>query len=58
MILLLLIDEKEGGDISIADMVGVYLLTDMKDYVIVKLSEKKSEVICEVNTKYNGIIIY
>jgi hypothetical protein len=33
LVLLLLIDEQEGRDIATADVVGVYLLVDMEDYV-------------------------
>ena len=47
----LLIDAKENRDGAIVDVVGAYLLADMKDHVIVKLSGKTVEVMCKVNIK-------
>ena len=38
LMLSLLIDAEEGRDVATADVVGVNLMTDMKDKVIVKLT--------------------
>ena len=45
----LLIDAKEGRDIAVSDVVGAYLLAEMKDHVIVKLTGKAVDVMCTAN---------
>ena len=49
LILSLLIDAEKGRDIATADVVGVNLMTDMKDKVIVKLTGDAVDIMCEVN---------
>ena len=36
----LIIDAKEGRDVTIADIVGAYLLANMQDYVVIKPTSK------------------
>ena len=38
LILSLLIDSKEHRDVATADVVGAYMIADMNDHVIVRLS--------------------
>ena len=42
----LLIDAKENRDVAVSDVVGTYLLAEMKDHVIVKLTSKAVDVLC------------
>ena len=49
LILSLLIDAEKGRDVATADVVGVNLMTDMKDKVIVKLTGDAVDIMCEVN---------
>ena len=48
----LLIDAKENRDIVVSDVVGEYLLAEMKDHVIVKLTGKAVDVTCTANEEY------
>ena len=52
LMLSLLIDAEEGRDVATADVVGVNLMTDMKDKVIVKLTGDAVDIMCKVNKKY------
>ena len=51
----LLIDAKEGRDIAISDVVVAYLLTEMKDHVIVKLTGTAVGVVCSANKNTNSL---
>ena len=52
----MLIDAKENRDVVVSDVVGAYLLAEMKDHVIVKLTGKAVDVVCNVNEKYNVFV--
>ena len=52
LMLLLLIDTKEGRDVATADVVGAYLLIDMNDYTLVKVTSDSAMIMCKVNNKY------
>ena len=41
LIMSLIIDAKEHRDVAVADVVGAYLVANMKDYVLVKLTVKQ-----------------
>ena len=56
LILSLIIDAKEGRYIAMADVMGAYLLADMKDYVLVKLKVKSVDIICGVSEDYEKYI--
>ena len=45
----MLTDVKEDRDVVVSDVVGVYLLDEMKYHVIVKLTGKAVEVLCTTN---------
>ena len=45
----LLIDAKENRDVVISDVVGAYLLAEMKDHVIVKLTGRAVDIMCTAN---------
>ena len=57
LILLLLIDAKEGRDVAIADVVGAYLLIDMHEYTLVKLIGNSTTIMCKVNNKYKNYVV-
>ena len=52
----LLIDAKEGRDVAISDVVGAYLLAEMKDHVIVKLTGIAVDVLCRANNSYQKFV--
>ena len=56
LILSLIIDAKEGRDVATAEVVGVYLLANIKDYVLVKLTGKLVDIMCGVSKDYENYI--
>ena len=56
LIISLLIDLKEGRDVAIANVVEAYIKANMLDYVIVKLTGKIVDVMCEINSEYEKFI--
>ena len=57
LIISLLIDAKENRDVTVSDVVGVYLLAKMKDHVIMKLTGKAVDVFCSANEKYKKFLM-
>jgi hypothetical protein len=53
----LMVDAKERRDVATADVVGAYLLADMDDFVLLKLTGESVEIMCMVNTKYKPFVI-
>ena len=49
------IDAKEGRDVATADIVGAYLLAQMNDYVLVKLTGKPVETMFIISNTYKKI---
>ena len=45
----LMIDAKERWDVATADVVGAYLLADMDEFVLLKLTGQSIEIMCTVN---------
>ena len=58
LLLTLLVDASGGRDVATADIAGAYLMADMKDHAIVKLSGESAEIMCKVNEKYKEFLIY
>lgn len=56
LIFSLLIDAKEGRDVAISDVVGAYLLAEMKGHVIVKLTRNAVDGICTANERYKKFV--
>jgi hypothetical protein len=54
----LMIDAKERWDVATADVVvGAYLLADMDDFVLLKLTGASVDIMCTVNTKDTPFVI-
>ena len=51
----MIIDAKEDRDVAISDVVGAYLLDEMIDHVIVKLTGKAVDVVWTTNK--NAIVL-
>ncbi len=47
--LTLLIDAQERRDVATTDVVGAYLMADMNDFVLVKLTGESVGIMCTVN---------
>ena len=52
ILLSLLVGAHEGSDVATTDVVGAYMLVDMEDYVLVKLSDEVVNIMCNVNNRY------
>ena len=46
------IDAKEKWNVAIADVVGAYLLADMSDYVLIRLTGEPVKTICGISDEY------
>ena len=53
----LMIDAFEERDVATADVVGAYLLADMDDFVVLKLTGESVDIMCSVNAKYNAFVV-
>lgn len=47
----ILIDAQENRDISTADVIDAYLIADIKDHVLVKLTGESVDIMCEANSR-------
>ena len=57
LIISLIIDAKEGGDIAIADVFGEYLKAIIMNYVLVKFTGKTIDIMCtKVSSEYKKIV--
>jgi hypothetical protein len=56
LIMSLMIDAKERRKVATADIVGAYLLAEMKDHVVVKLKGEAVDVLCETNEVYKKFV--
>jgi hypothetical protein len=57
LMLSLMVDAKERRDVATADVVGAYLLADMDEYVLLKLSGESVDLMCKVNKKYASFVV-
>ena len=57
LLMSLVVDAKENRDVATADIVGAYLLADMKDTVIVKLCGEPVGALCKVDDSYKKFVI-
>ena len=48
----LLIDAREGRDVATSDVVGSYILANMKGYVLLRLIRDTVNMMCQINPKY------
>ena len=56
LMLSLMVDAKERRDVATADVVGAYLLADMDEFVLLKLSGASVDIMCTVNAKYRVFV--
>ena len=56
LIITALIDALEGRDVATADITGAYLIANMKDYVLVRLTGESVDIICDVNPTYKKFV--
>ena len=56
LMLSLIIDAFEGRDVATADVVGAYLLADMDDFVLIKLTGDAVDIMCKANGKYESFV--
>ena len=58
LIISMMIDAKERRDVAIADVVGAYLLADMDDYVLIRLTGEPVATMCGISDEYNKYVAY
>ena len=51
----LLIDSFENRDVTIADITGAYLFTNMKDNEIIKIKNDAIDIMCKVDEVISSI---
>ncbi len=56
LMLSLMIDAFERRDVATADVVGAYLLANMDDFTVLKLSGDAVDIMCKVNTRYQDFV--
>ena len=56
LILSMIIDARENRDVAIADVVGAYLLASMDDYVLVKVTGRAVETLCDISSEYKQYV--
>ena len=56
LIISMMIDAKEGRDVATVDIVGAYLLAQMNNYVLVKLTGKPVETMCIISNTYKKYV--
>ena len=56
LLLFLMIDAFEKRDVATADVVGVYLMANMEDFVLVKLTGESVDIMCKVDEKYKKCV--
>ena len=56
LMLSMLIDAHEHREMATADVVGAYLLADMKDFTIVKITDTTAEMMCKVDPTYKNYL--
>ena len=53
----LLIDAHEHRDVATADIVGAYLLADIQDFVLVKITGETVDIMCRVNESFKQYVV-
>ena len=56
LLMLQIMEASEDRDVATADIVGSYLLADIKDKVLVKLTGRSIKIICKANERYKNYI--
>jgi hypothetical protein len=56
LLLTLVIDTMEGRCVGTADVPGAYLQAEMDDFVIMKMTGKSVEALCQTNEKYRQFV--
>ena len=57
LMLSLMIDAKERRDVATADVVGAYLLADMDEFVLLKLTGGSVDIMCTVNETNKHFVV-
>jgi hypothetical protein len=56
LMLSLMIDALEKRDVATADVVGAYLLADMDEFVLLKLTGDAVTIMCQANDRYSRFV--
>ena len=58
LLLSLLFDAFEGRHVATADITGIFLLANMKDFVLVKIRGEAVDIIRKCNAEYSKYVTY
>ena len=56
LMMTMLINAHKCRDVATADVVGAYLLADIKDFRVIKITNTTVEIMCKVNPEYEKYI--
>jgi len=56
LMLSIMVDSLEERDVATADVVGAYLLADMDEYTLLKLTGEAVDILCKVNPRYKQFV--
>ncbi len=51
-----IVDSLEERDVATADVVGAYLLVDMDEYMLLKLTREVVDILCKLNPRYKPFV--
>ena len=56
LMMTMLIDAHEHRDVATADFVGAYLLADMEEFTLIKVTDTTVDIMCKVNPTYEKYV--
>ena len=57
LIITLLVDANEKRDVATAGIVGAYLLADIDVFLLVKITGKSVDIMCQVNPAFCEVVV-
>ena len=51
-----MLDAHKNHDIATADVAGAYLLADMDEHILVKVTGASTQLMCSINPEYSEYI--
>ena len=53
-----MMDAKENRDVATADVVGVFLLADINEYMLIKITGDAVKMMCDANKEYRKYVTH
>jgi hypothetical protein len=58
LLLTLLVDANEKGDVATADVAGAYLHAKLEDFTLLRMEGDSFDIMCDVNKDYRKFVTY